>query len=52
MWMAALFAVSRIMYLVCGYALMYDGGIFLSGIELDGAASLAGILLLGARSGK
>ena len=48
----ALFAMSCIMYLVCGYALMYDGGIFLSGIELDGAASLAGILLLGARSGK
>ena len=35
----ALFAVSCIMYLVCGYALMYGGGIFLSGIELDGAAS-------------
>ena len=34
-----LFAVSCIMYLVCGYALMYGGGIFLSGIELDGAAS-------------
>ena len=27
------------MYLVCGYAVMYGGGIFLSGIELDGAAS-------------
>ena len=35
----ALFAVSCIMYLVCGYALMYGGGYFLSGIELDGAAS-------------
>ena len=35
----ALFAMSCIMYLVCGYALMYGGGIFLSGIELDGAAS-------------
>ena len=46
MWMAALFAVSRIMYLVCGYALMYDGGIFLSGIELDGATSLAGVLVV------
>jgi Amt family ammonium transporter len=29
----ALFAISCIMYLVCGYAIMYDGGIFLSGIE-------------------
>lgn len=35
----ALFAVSCIMYLVCGYALMYGGNLFLSGIELDGAAS-------------
>ncbi|MFK8021493.1 MAG: ammonium transporter [Pseudomonadales bacterium] len=29
----ALFAVSCLMYLVCGYAIMYDGGIFLSGIN-------------------
>jgi len=29
----ALFAVSCIMYLVCGYAIMYGGGIFLAGIE-------------------
>ena len=28
----ALFAISCIMYLVCGYAIMYDGGYFLSGI--------------------
>jgi len=28
----SLFAVSCIMYLVCGYAIMYDGGIFLAGI--------------------
>jgi ammonium transporter, Amt family len=35
----ALFAISCIMYLVCGYAIMYDGGLLLSGIELDGAAS-------------
>ena len=28
----ALFAVSCIMYLVCGYAIMYEGGIFLEGI--------------------
>ncbi|MBL4851692.1 MAG: ammonium transporter [Gammaproteobacteria bacterium] len=28
----ALYAVSCIMYMVCGYAIMYDGGFFLSGI--------------------
>ena len=35
----ALFAISCITYLVCGYALMYGGSLFLTGIELDGAAS-------------
>ena len=30
----ALFAISCIMYMVCGYAIMYGGGVFLSGIEL------------------
>ncbi len=34
----ALFAVSCIMYLICGYAIMYGGGIFLDGI--DGGESL------------
>lgn len=29
----ALYAVASIMYLVCGYQFMYDGGIFLSGVE-------------------
>lgn len=29
----ALFAISCVMYLVVGYSIMYDGGIFLSGIE-------------------
>ena len=38
----ALFAISCTMYLVCGYAVMYDGGYFLSGItEVDTAAVLA-----------
>jgi Amt family ammonium transporter len=38
----ALFAISCTMYLVCGYAIMYDGGLFLSGItEVDSAAVLA-----------
>ena len=35
----ALFAISCVMYLVCGYAIMYGGGYMLSGIELDGAAN-------------
>ncbi|MCB1645482.1 MAG: ammonium transporter [Pseudomonadales bacterium] len=35
----ALFAISCIMYLICGYEIMYGGGYFLSGIALDGAAS-------------
>jgi Amt family ammonium transporter len=35
----ALYAISCIMYLVCGYAIMYGGGYMLSGIELDGAAN-------------
>ena len=37
----ALFAISCIMYLVCGYYIMYDGGIFLDGIaDVDVAATL------------
>jgi len=40
----ALFAVSCIMYLVCGYAIMYGGGYMLSGIELDGAANADGLV--------
>ena len=35
----ALYAISCIMYLVYGYEIMYGGGAFLSGIELDGAAN-------------
>ncbi len=37
----ALFAISCIMYMVCGYAIMYNGGaelFFLSGIAADGVA--------------
>jgi Amt family ammonium transporter len=38
----ALYAISCTMYLICGYAIMYDGGLFLSGItEVDSAAVLA-----------
>lgn len=39
----SLFAVACTMYLVCGYQFMYDGGFFLSGIVLDGAASAEGL---------
>ncbi len=35
----ALFAIACTAYLVVGYDLMYDGGLFLSGIALDGAAN-------------
>lgn len=38
----ALFAIASTMYLICGYQIMYDGGLFLSGIttvaEMDEAA--------------
>ena len=34
----ALYAVACTMYMICGYAIMYDGGIFLSGITGDGVA--------------
>ena len=29
----ALFAISCTMYLICGYSIMYDGGMFLNGIR-------------------
>lgn len=32
----AQYAISSIMYFICGYAIMYDGGFFLSGIVGDG----------------
>ncbi len=39
---AGLFAIASIMYLVCGYQFMYDGGFFLSGVttvaQMDDAA--------------
>ncbi|MTT54071.1 ammonium transporter [Alcanivorax sp. VBW004] len=34
----ALFAIASTMYMVCGYAIMYDGAFFLSGIVGDGVA--------------
>lgn len=44
----ALFAISCIMYLVCGYAIMYDGGIFLNGIQ---SFDLGGVLADSAANG-
>ena len=44
----ALFAIASIMYLVCGYAIMYEGGLFLNGIE---AFDLAGVLADSAEAG-
>ncbi|MGH1428381.1 MAG: ammonium transporter [Arenicella sp.] len=43
----ALFAIACTMYLVCGYQIMYDGGIFLSGITTVGGmddAAVAAVL--------
>ncbi|WP_043319768.1 ammonium transporter [Microbulbifer sp. HZ11] len=44
----ALFAIACTMYLVCGYAIMYDGGWLLSGIE---AFDLEGVLTASAENG-
>ncbi len=37
----ALYAISCLMYLVCGYAIMYGGGYFLDGIMATGVADAA-----------
>ncbi|WP_193163824.1 ammonium transporter [Microbulbifer hainanensis] len=44
----ALYAIACIMYLVCGYAIMYDGGFLLKGIE---AFDLEGVLASSAENG-
>ncbi|WOX07202.1 ammonium transporter [Microbulbifer pacificus] len=44
----ALFAIACIMYLVCGYAIMYDGGWLLNGIE---TFDLEGVLASSAENG-
>ena len=50
----ALFAISCIMYLICGYQIMYDGGYFLSGVttvaQMDDAA-VAAVLAESAEAG-
>lgn len=38
----ALFAISCTMYLICGYMIMYDGNLFLSGIETVDVAGTLG----------
>ncbi|MGO3296605.1 MAG: ammonium transporter, partial [Marinobacter sp.] len=38
----ALYAIACIMYLVCGYAIMYDGTLLLTGIEQTDAAAVLG----------
>ncbi len=35
----ALYSIACVMYLLIGYDIMYDGGVLLAGIALDGAAS-------------
>lgn len=50
----ALFAIACVMYLVCGYHFMYDGGYFLSGITSVGAmndAAVADVLKKSAENG-
>ncbi|MEM0909754.1 MAG: ammonium transporter [Pseudomonadota bacterium] len=37
----ALYSIACIMYMVCGYAIMYDGGFLLAGIVGDGATGVA-----------
>ena len=50
----ALFAIACTMYLICGYDIMYGGGIFLEGIttvaEMDDAA-VAGVIAASAEAG-
>ncbi|MCB1661198.1 MAG: ammonium transporter [Pseudomonadales bacterium] len=46
----ALYAVSCIMYLICGYAIMYDGSIFLKGIN-GGTTLVADALVASAENG-
>ncbi|WP_100657995.1 ammonium transporter [Alteromonas flava] len=37
----ALYAIACIMYMICGYAIMYGGGFFLDGLMADGATGVA-----------
>jgi len=47
----ALFAIASTMYMICGYHLMYGGGLFLSGIETTGGVDAAAALAAKAEEG-
>jgi Amt family ammonium transporter len=50
----ALFAIACTMYMVCGYEIMYDGGLFLSGVTTTGGmdeAAVAAVLAASAEAG-
>ncbi|MBX2810055.1 MAG: ammonium transporter [Cellvibrionaceae bacterium] len=47
----ALFAIACTMYMICGYQLMYGGGLFLSGVETTGGIDVAGALAASAENG-
>ncbi|MGH1471957.1 MAG: ammonium transporter [Cellvibrionaceae bacterium] len=47
----ALFAVACTMYLVCGYNFMYDGGLFLSGVDTVASLDVEAVLAASAENG-
>jgi Amt family ammonium transporter len=50
----ALFAIACTMYMICGYEIMYDGGLFLSGITTTSGmdeAAVAAVLAASAEAG-
>lgn len=50
----ALFAIACTMYMICGYEIMYDGGLFLSGVTTTGGmdeAAVAAVLAASAEAG-
>jgi len=47
----ALYAIACTMYLICGYQFMYDGGLFLSGVETVSNFSVDGALAASAEAG-
>lgn len=47
----SLFAVACTMFMICGYNFMYDGGLFLSGVETTGSIDVAAALAASAENG-
>ncbi len=47
----ALFAVACTMYMICGYNFMYDGGLFLSGVDTVSSIDAAAVLAASAEAG-